>query len=406
MSSVAPFLHPFAPPARTRDRFLTIVSGDGATVTDDTGRTYIDAMASLWYANVGYGRAEIADAIAAQARRIAGFHTFTSFTNEPAEALAARIADLSPFEEPRVFFCQSGSEAVDTAMKLARVAHGRAGRSNRTIIVARGRGYHGVNYGGTSISGLPVNREGFGPFVGSTMTVDPEDPAKLAAVFDAFPGEVAAVVVEPVQGASGVWPPPPGYLEAVRVLCDEHGAYLVFDEVITGFGRLGRWFGAQHFGVRPDMITFAKAVTSGYVPLGGVIVGPEVRAALEADEEFVLRHGFTYSGHPLAAAAGLANLDIMEREGLLDRVPQIARRLGGGLRGFEDDGRVAGVRGVGGMWAIAMADGVDEGDVAAAMLDRGVIARPVPGTVTFCPPLVIDDDQIDAVVDAVDGALP
>ena len=406
MSSIAPFLHPFAPPARPRDRFLTIVLGDGATVTDDTGRTYIDAMASLWYASVGYGRVEIADAIAAQARRIAGFHTFTSFTNEPAEALAARVAALSPFAEPRVFFCQSGSEAVDTAMKLTRIAHGRAGRSGRTIIVARGRGYHGVNYGGTSISGLPVNRDGFGPFVGSTMTVDPDDPAKLAAVFDAFPGEVAAVVVEPVQGASGVWPPPPGYLEAVRVLCDEHGAYLVFDEVITGFGRLGRWFGAQHFGVQPDMITFAKAVTSGYVPLGGVIVGPAIRSALEADDEFVLRHGYTYSGHPLAAAAGLANLDIMEREHLLDRVPAIETRLGGGLRRFADEGRIAGVRGVGGMWAIAMVDGVDEGTVAVKMLDRGVIARPVPGTVTFCPPLVIDDDQIDAVLDAVDGALP
>jgi len=402
---ITPFLHPFAPPARPREEFLTIVSGRGSTVVDDRGRTYIDAMASLWYANVGYGREEIAAAIADQARVLGGFHTFTSYTNEPVERLAAQVAGLSPFDEPRVFFCQSGSEAVDTAMKLTRIAHARAGRPERTIIIARGRGYHGVAYGGTSISGIPVNREGFGPFLGATLTVDPEDLDKLAAAFRNYPGEIAAVVVEPVQGASGVWPPPEGYLEAVRSLCDEHGAYLVFDEVITGFGRLGTWFAAQHYGVTPDLITFAKAVTSGYVPLGGVIVGPRVREPLESDPSFVLRHGFTYSGHPVAAAAGLANLDIIRRERLLDRVPIIEERLGGGLRRLHEAGKVAGVRGAGGMWAVAMPDGVAETDVAARMLANGVIARPVPNTVTFCPPLVIDESQIDAVLAALEVAL-
>ncbi|HHC07999.1 MAG TPA: aspartate aminotransferase family protein [Actinobacteria bacterium] len=403
--TIGAFLHPFAPPARPRDEFVTIVEGRGAVVTDDRGRSYIDAMASLWYCNVGYGRRELVEAITAQAERIAGFHTFTSFTNEPAETLAERIVDLSPFDEARVFLCQSGSEAVDTAMKLARVAHVRRGRPHRRILVSRGRGYHGVNYGGTSLSGIPVNREGFEPFVEATVVVDPDDPGKLEATLEAYPGEVAAVIVEPVQGASGVWPPPEGYLAAVRELCDAHGAFLVFDEVITGFGRLGTWFAAQRYGVTPDMITFAKAVTSGYVPLAGVIVGPSVRRALEEDDDFVLRHGYTYSGHPLAAACALANLDLIEREGLLDRVPGIETRLGGGLRDLADEGRIAAARGVGGMWAAAMPDGVAETQVAARMLERGVIARPVPGTIVFCPPLVITDAELDRVVDALATAL-
>ncbi len=402
---IAPFLHPFAPPARAREEFLTIVSGEGATVVDAAGRRYIDAMASLWYVNIGYGRAEMADVIADQARRLAGFHTFTSFTNEPAERLAEEIVRIAPFHDGRVFFASSGSEAVESAMKIARIGQRQAGHPERTVIVARGRGYHGVAYGGTSLSGLPPNREGFGPFVGDTVSVDPDDLGKLEAVFDRFPGEIAAVVTEPVQGAGGVWPPRDGYLAGLRALCDEHGAFLVFDEVITGFGRLGSWFAAQRFGVLPDLITFAKAVTSGYVPLSGVVVGPRVRAALERDATFVLRHGFTYSGHPVAAAAGLKNLEILEREGLLASAGRIAARLGGALRRLHEEGRVVDARGDGGMWAVTPPPGVDENAVAAKMLAGGVIARPVSGHLTFCPPLVIDDVQLDRVVDVLTDAL-
>jgi adenosylmethionine-8-amino-7-oxononanoate aminotransferase len=169
---VAPFLHPFAPPARPREGFLTIVRGEGATVWDDEGKAYLDAMASLWYAAIGYGRQEMANAIGDQAAKLAGFHTFASYTNEPAEALAAEVAARSPFAEPRVFFCCSGSEAVDSAMKLARAAQAQAGHPERTLIVSRGRAYHGVAYGGTSISGLPVNQAGFGPMLAATLTTD------------------------------------------------------------------------------------------------------------------------------------------------------------------------------------------------------------------------------------------
>jgi adenosylmethionine-8-amino-7-oxononanoate aminotransferase len=392
---IAPFLHPFAPPARDRGDFITIVGGDGAVVYDSEGNGYIDAMASLWYMNVGFGNDEIAAAMADQASTLGAFHTFSTFTNEPAEALAARVAGISPFADPRVFFCSSGSEAVDTALKLARVAQAQGGSPERVVIVSRERAYHGVNYGGTSISGLPVNQGGFGPFLGSTVLVDPDDLGKLEATFAAYPGEVAAVITEPVQGAGGVWPPPDGYLRGLRELCDANGAFLIFDEVITGFGRLGTWFAAQRFGVQPDLITFAKGVTSGYVPMGGVIVGDALRTRLEADEDFVLTHGYTYSGHPVAAAAGLKTLEIMERDDLLARVPMIEERLGGGLVGMGEAGLLPSVRGIGGMWAVETPAGSDPGAVAERMQKRGVIARAAYGSLIFCPPLVITEAQID-----------
>jgi adenosylmethionine-8-amino-7-oxononanoate aminotransferase len=402
---IAPLLHPFAPPARPRDAFTTIVRGEGALVYDDAGREYIDAAASLWYMNIGYGRQDMADAIAAAAGSLGAFHTFSTFTNEPAESLAAKIAALAPQAEPRVFFCSSGSEAVDTAMKLARVAHAQAGAPERVVVVSRQRAYHGVNYGGTSVSGLPVNQEGFGPLVGSTVAVDPDDLGKMEALFAAYPGEVAAVITEPVQGAGGVWPPVDGYLAGLRELCDANGAFLIFDEVITGFGRLGTWFGADRFGVTPDMITFAKGITSGYIPLGGVVVGPAVRGPLEADPDFVLNHGYTYSGHPIAAAAGLKTLEIMEKEGLLARAGAMESRLGAGLDRIGREGRLAEVRGIGGMWGVATPADVDVAAVVARMRTHGVLARAAYGNLILCPPLVATDDQLDAILDALDASL-
>ncbi len=404
--SIPTFLHPFASPSRAADDYLSIVSGTGAVVTDADGNDYIDAMASLWYANIGYGRAEMATVIAEQVTRIAGFHTFTSWTNPAVDSLAGTIAGLSAHDDPRVFFCSSGSEAVDSAMKLARAAQSQAGHPERTVIISRGRGYHGVGYGGTSVSGLPPNQAGFGPFLGDVMTVDPDDLAKIEVALYERRGEVAAVITEPVQGAAGVFPPQDGYLEGLRELCDAHGAYLIFDEVITGFGRLGTWFASQYFGVVPDLTTFAKAVTSGYQPLAGVIVSEKVRAAIEEDEDFVFRHGFTYSGHPAACAAGTENIAILERESLLERVAVIEEKLGGGFRALEADGRVSDVRGTGGMWAIGVPVGSNEVDLATAMLRLGVITRAVPDSLTFCPPLVITDDQLDRVVSVVEEVLP
>jgi len=305
-----------------------------------------------------------------------------------------------------VFLTSSGSEAVDSAIKLARVAHVRAGAPQRTLIVSRGRAYHGVTYGGLSAQGLPLNQEGFGPFVEGMVNLPPDDIEAVAAFMAERGGEVAAILTEPVQGAAGVYPPPEGYLEGLRRLADQHGAYLIFDEVICGFGRLGDWFGAQHFGVTPDLMTFAKAVTSGYVPLGGVIVAPSVRAPLEADADWMLRHGHTYSGHPAACAAALANLDIIEREGLVARAKHVGERLFAGFDALARDGSLVEVRRRGAVGATRLASGHDAFAARDALLARGVITRAVNAeTLTWCPPLVITDDEIDSVVDALAGHL-
>jgi adenosylmethionine-8-amino-7-oxononanoate aminotransferase len=393
-------LHPFTPPRKKE--FLSIARGSGALVYDEDGKEYVDGMASLWYVNVGHGRAEVADAIAEQARELAGYHTFDPFTNPRAEELATKIAELSPYDNPRVFFGSSGSEAVDTAMKIARIAHREAGRTEKTIVVSRERGYHGTNYGGTSLQGIPPNREGFGPLVPGVINVVADDDEAMKKVFAEHGDEIAAVITEPIQGAGGVWPPPEGYLSHLRDLCDAYGAYLIFDEVITGFGRTGEWFGAQFYGVTPDIITFAKAVSSGYVPLSGVIVGEKVMDGLEANEGFVLRTGYTYSAHPVACAAALKCIEIQEEEGLLARATAIGERLSAGLRTMLDDGLLIDVRGDGAVWAISVPDGVDVVAVRNALLEEGVIIRPIPPNhMSMCPPLVISDEQIDKIVTSI-----
>jgi adenosylmethionine-8-amino-7-oxononanoate aminotransferase len=404
--SPGPFLHPYAKPTRPDAQYRSIVRGEGARVWDRDGNEYVDGMASLWYANVGYGRREIADAVAAQMRDIASFHCFEPFSNPPAEAVAAKIASLSPITDARVFLTSSGSEAVDSAMKLARVAHVRAGHPERTIIVSRGRAYHGVTYGGLTAQGLPANQEGFGPLVPDVENLPPDDLEAMAAFMAEHGDRVAAIMTEPVQGAGGVYPPPEGYLAGLRRLADQHGAYLIFDEVICGFGRLGEWFGALHFDVVPDLITFAKAVTSGYVPLGGVIVGTAVRAPLEADPDWMLRHGHTYSGHPTACAAALANLDIIASEDLLARATHVGHRLFDGFDALARDGLLASTRHAVAVGAAITPDDVDAVQVRDRLLDQGVITRAVNATtLTWCPPLVITDEEIDRVVDTLAKSL-
>jgi adenosylmethionine-8-amino-7-oxononanoate aminotransferase len=403
MSDLPAFLHPFAPPAKTE--FIRIVGGEGAEIWDDRGRRYIDGMASLWYMNVGYGRPEMVEAIARQAKELAAYHTFDPFSNPAAEELADRIARLAPMERARVFFTCSGSESVDTAMKLARLAHRLAGQPERTLIISREHGYHGTNFGGTSAQGIPPNREGWGPLVPDVVSVPSDDIEATARIFESDGDRVAAVLTEPLQGAGGVYPPREGYLEGLRRLCDRYGAYLILDEVICGFGRLGTWFGAQRYGVVPDMITFAKAVTSGYVPLGGVVVGPRVREPLESTPGFVLRHGYTYSGHPLAAAAGRAALDIIEAESLGRRALDIGARLRDGLEALRADGLVAEVRGEGAVWAVELPTDRDAATIRDAALEKGVIFRPLGNALAMCPPLVIRDDQVDRMVDVLADTL-
>ena len=402
--AVGAFLHPYC--SVGRDHFITIVRGQGAVVEDSEGRQYVDGMASLWYANVGHGRHEIIDAVTAQMQRIAAYHCFEPFTNEPAERIAEMIVELAPMRDARVFLTNSGSEAVDSAIKLARVAHDLAGDPDRNLIVSRSRAYHGVTYGGLSTQGLPGNLEGYGPFVEGMVNLPADDLEGIAQFMADRGHEVAAILTEPVQGAGGVYPPPDGYLEGLRRLCDQHGAFLIFDEVICAFGRLGEWFGATHYGVTPDLITFAKAVTSGYLPLGGVVVGPAVRERLEADPSYVLKHGHTYSGHPTTCAAGIANLGVLRDERLLDRVPKIAERLGGGFTSLAADGLLAEARGAGAVWAAGLQEHHDAPTLRNALLERGVIARPIgTNTLAYCPPLVITDEQVDTLVDTLADVL-
>jgi putrescine aminotransferase len=398
------FLHPFARP--TGQNFLTIVRGEGARVFDADGKEYVDAMASLWYMNVGYGRAEIVDAVTAQLRTLAAYSTFDPFTNDRAEALAEHLAGLAPVDDPRIFLTCDGSEAVDTAMKLARVAQVQAGHPERTIVVSRTYGYHGVTYGGMSVQGLPLNQAGFGPLLPDVVTLPSNDIEAMASLFAAEGERIAAVITEPVQGAGGVRPPVEGYLTRLRALCDRHGAFLVMDEVICAFGRLGHWFGSERYGVRPDMITFAKGVSSGYIPLGGVVVGSAVRGPLEADPAFFLRHGHTYSGHPTAAAAGMANLAVTAADGLLERAHHVGGRLAEGLRSVASDGLVEEVRGDVAVWAVGLSPERDAVTTRDRMLQQGVITRAIgTDTLSFCPPLVISDAEIDRVVDALATAL-
>jgi putrescine aminotransferase len=363
-------------------------------------------MASLWYCAAGHGRAPIIDAVTRQLGTLDAFHVFDRFTHDPADRLAERVAAMAPVDGARVMFTSGGSEAVDTAIKLVRLAHFVAGHKERTLIVSRAPSYHGVTYGGLTATGLPPNQQGFGPLLPDVVQVPKDDLAALDDLLAREGQRVAAIFTEPVIGAGGVYPPVPGYLRALRERCDRVGAFLVMDEVITGFGRLGTWFGASRYEVRPDIIAFAKAITSGYVPLGGVVVGAAVHRPLEADPTLVLRHGVTYSGHPTACAAGLANLDLLEREGLLARGQAAGKRLAEGLRSLVDGARVAEVRGDGAVWALGFAPGTDAVAVRERLLDHGVIARPIgPGTMAFCPPFVIEDDDVDRIVDGVRASL-
>jgi len=405
-SDLPALLHPYARPGAPRSAFVDIVAGNGAEVTDAQGNDYVDALGSLWYCNVGHGRTEIADAVAAQMRRLEVFHTFDRFTNPPVDALAGRLVALAPMPDARVFLTSGGSESVETAIKLARIAQVQAGHPERTVIVSRQPSYHGVTYGAMSATGLPANKEGFGPLVPDVVQIPFDDADALGQLAEATEGRIAAVIAEPVIGAGGVYPPPEGYLAALRAHCDRLGAFLIFDEVICGFGRLGAWWAAEHFGVRPDMVTFAKGVTSGYLPLGGVLVGPAVRGPLESDADFVFRHGYTYSGHPLPAAAAMANLDIIEKEGLLDRAKGIGERLGKGLVSLVDGEHVVEARGTMGIWAIAFGPHLEAPVVRDALLNYGVIARPVGnGLLAYCPPLVITDEQMDSCVDGTRQAI-
>ncbi len=406
--TLPPVLHPFAVPARQADQYLEIVRGEGCRVWDAEGTSYLDGTASLWYCAAGHGRREIGDAVAAQMSQIAAYHTFGRFTNGPQQRLAERLLELGPVPEARVLFTCGGSEAVDSALKLARAGHKAAGDGGRVVSLSRHYAYHGVMLGGTSAGGLPANRDPFGPLLPEMFQVQHDSvEAMRSAVAYHGAERIAAILAEPVIGAGGVFPPPEGYLQGLRELCDESGALLVFDEVITAFGRLGSWFGSLHYGVTPDLLTFAKAVTSGYVPLGGVLVGPRVRGWLEADQGYLLAHGNTYAGHPSCCAAGIANLAILDDERLVERAGEAGGKLHAALASLRGEPGVADIRGEGLMQAIVLEPPARAGPLTEAMLEHGVIGRAIPyaNVVAFSPPLIVADEEIEEIAAAARAAL-
>jgi putrescine---pyruvate transaminase len=406
----------FANMASYASRALTIVRGEGATVFDAAGRPYLDALASLWYCNVGHGRAELADAAAAQMRQLAGYQTFESFSNPPAEALARRIAGLAPLPEAKVFFTPGGgSDAIDTAAKLTRAYWHAQGQPGKQAIISRAHAYHGMNAYGTTLGGIPANAEPFGPLVSGVEHVPWDDAEALDKLIGGLgAGRVGAFFCEPVIGAGGVYPPPEGYLARVQEICRLHDVLLVVDEVITGFGRLGTWLGSERFALEPDMIITAKGLTSGYAPLGALIVGPRVTEPFwRPGSTEIFRHGYTYSAHPASCAVGLANLDLIEREHLISRVTELEPVLADKLRPLADHDLVSEVRAGTGLLAAveitARARAEDPGigqRLVAEIRDRGVITRLVRGVaLQVSPPFIVTEQEIDQIAETFAAAL-
>ena len=402
------FWHPFANMGAVRGNALSIVRGDGALVWDDAGREYVDATGALWFCNVGHGRAELAEAAATQMRELASYHTFGAFTNPRAEELAQRVAALAPTDGARVFFTSGGgSDAIDTAGKLARGYWHVTGKPEKQVILSRSFAYHGVNAYGTSLGGIPANAALFGRLVEDVEQVPWDDSDALASTIERLgPERVAAFVCEPVVGAGGILPPPSGYLDRVQEICRANEVLLIADEVITGFGRLGEWFGSARFGIEPDLVTVAKGITSGYAPLGAVIVSGRVAEPFwRPDTTEIFRHGYTYSGHAAACAVGLANLDVLESERLVERVRELEPVLEETFGPLEDHELVEEVRVVGLLCGVEL--GGDTADrVAAEALKRGVILRSLRNAVLqISPPFVISEAQLETVASAIRESL-
>ena len=398
-----------------------IASAEGMYYTTVEGKKVLDGLATLWCVNAGHCRPKIVEAIRKQAG-ILDFSSSFSLGHPLPFEVARRIAELAPEGMEQVFFVNSGSEAVDTALKIALAYHRLKGEGTRTRFIGRERGYHGVNLAGISVGGVPANRKAYGVMLpGVDHLRHTHDPARSAFTRGApiagaeFADEleariiplhdasnIAAVIVEPVSGAGGVLIPPQGYLQRLRQICDKHGILLIFDEVITGFGRLGKPFASEYFGVTPDLITFAKGITSGTVPLGGVIVKRAIydtfMQAPGAGVEFF--HGYTYSGHPLACAAALGTLDTYAEEGLLTRAQTLAVDFENGVHAFKGLPHVIDCRNLGLIGAIefaprAGAPGARAMEVFGKCWERGVFVRPIGDNIAFCPPLIAEKKHLD-----------
>jgi len=404
--------HPFAAMGKVDGHELVLTRGNGSRIWDAEGNEYVDATAGLWFCNVGHGRGEIADAVAAQLRLLAAHHVFGDHANQPALELAGRLADLAPVEDAAVFFGTGGGEAVETAAKIVRRYWALQGQPERTVIVSRRFAYHGTNAYGTSLSGIPAVRDGYGTLVSDVAEVAHDDAADLERALDELGDRAAAFLGEPMIGAGGAIPAPDGYWQTVERICRDRGVLLVADEVISGFGRLGRWFGCERYGFTPDLMTCAKGISSGYVPLGAVVVAGHVREQFWRDDAAPFVHGGTYAGHPAACVAGLVNLDILERERLVERVATLEPVLSRMLAPLGDLPGVGGVRSVGLAGAVELdAALLAEHPAAGAAVvlaarKHGVLTRLLRGVaLQVSPPFVVTEDELAKVVDAIAASL-
>lgn len=426
-NDLEPYWMPFTANRAFKKRPRMVASAKDMHYVTPDGRKLLDGSAGLWCTNAGHNRPSIVAAIQAQAAEMDYAPPF-QFAHPKAFELAARIAAMAPGDLDHVFFCNSGSEAVDTALKIALAFHNVQGHGSRVRLIGRERGYHGVGFGGIAVGGIVNNRKQFGSLLAGVdhlpstynraeqaFSIDqPEWGGHLADALDGLvalhdASTIAAVIVEPMAGSTGVIPAPKGYLQKLRAICDKHGILLIFDEVITGFGRMGYAFAAERYGVVPDMITFAKGVTSGSVPMGGVLVRKGIYDAFMQGPEHVVElfHGYTYSAHPLACAAGLATLDLYREENLFERARKLETPWAEAALSLKGLPNVLDIRPVGMTVGIDLAskpDGVGRRGMAAletAFHDHDIMLRAVGDTLALSPPLIVSEAQIGEIFDKV-----
>jgi putrescine---pyruvate transaminase len=429
----AHLLHPqyYAP---DHERPVVFDHGQGVWLVDVQGKRYIDALASLWNVAVGHGRGELADAASEQMRKVAFTNNYVGFSNVPAIRLASKVIDLAYGNMQGVFFTNSGSESNEGALKAARFYWNLQGRPGKVKLISRERSYHGGTLAASAMTGLPAFWKYFGPLapeISHTKKPDnlecdctPNSDGECAcwmeqAILREGPDTVAAIIVEPVKGAGGVWTPSDDYFPRLREICDRYEVLMIADEVITGFGRTGRWFALEHWGVQPDILSIAKAITSGYVPMGAFIVSNEIFEALkQAPTDARFMHAYTNSGHPTAAAVGLRNLQIMEDERLVEHAAAMGEVLADGLRGaLQGHPNVAKLRHLGLMAGFSLVKDATTGETfepsaqTAIRVQRhmreegGVITRIVADHVVFAPPLVVNASEVAQIVDATRAAV-
>jgi len=423
----AHIIHPYLPSSVSERVIMT--GGDGCTLTDAQGREYLDATGGLWLAQVGHGREEIAEVAAKQIKTLEYFTSFWEFSNDKAIALADRLVSISPDHINQVYFTSGGSEGNEAAIKMARYYHHRNGDTSRNWILARRNAYHGIGYGGGSATGFDVYHNGFGPMMPNVRHLTPawpyrselfngQDPTdflinELEETIASIGAEnIAAMIGEPIMGVGGMLVPPMDYWPRVQEVLHKNGILMIFDEVVTAYGRVGEWFAAQYFNVQPDIIVTAKGITSGYIPLGAVLTTDKVGNALQSDFGFPM--GYTYNGHPTAAAVALANLDIIEREGLLERAKTIGAYLHEGLKSLLDLDIVGEVRYVAMMHAVEL---VSDRETRAPLpmlqpmlpdvirRETGVIVRDCGHNLVLSPPLIMTEAQADQAVAAMRSVL-